>query len=203
MAIWGDGQKLCRLLIEVFATPATICDKTLTRQQNHVAKHPRLQHPGLKPKHVERLYAIAGFNAEELTPKYPDFIKDLVLALYDAVFPAEEAVAQYRGLWVVERAFRVGKGTLEMRPMFHFTERRIEAHVCICFLAYKVYKELERIITCLDIKLSVDKVLDIAKTITTLRVHMPNNRSFYTKTMFLTDDHKAIRPLFEVELGKI
>jgi hypothetical protein len=25
----------------------------------------------------------------------------------------------------------------------------------------------------------------------------------YTKTMFLTDDHKAIRPLFEVELGKI
>ena len=36
-----------------------------------------------------------------------------------------------------------------------------------------------------------------------LRVNMPNNRSFYTKTMFLTDDHKAIRPLFEVELGKI
>jgi hypothetical protein len=32
---------------------------------------------------------------------------------------------------------------------------------------------------------------------------MPNNRSFYTKTMFLTDDHKAIRPLFEVELGKL
>ena len=36
-----------------------------------------------------------------------------------------------------------------------------------------------------------------------LRVNMPNNRSFYTKTMFLTDDHKAIRSLFEVELGKI
>ena len=29
--------------------------------------------------------------------------------------------------------------------MFHFTERRIEAHVCICFIAYKVYKELERL----------------------------------------------------------
>ena len=45
-----------------------------------------------------------------------------------------------------ERAFRISKGTLEMRPMFHFTERRIEAHVCICFIAYKVYKELERLI---------------------------------------------------------
>ena len=41
---------------------------------------------------------------------------------------------------VTERAFRVSKGTLEMRPMFHFTERRIEAHVCICFIAYKYIK---------------------------------------------------------------
>ena len=59
---------------------------------------------------------------------------------------AEHVIAEYQGLWVVERAFRVSKGTLEMRPMFHFTERRIEAHVCICFIAYKVYKELERLI---------------------------------------------------------
>jgi hypothetical protein len=38
------------------------------------------------------------------------------------------------------------KGTLELRPMFHFTPKRIEVHVCICFIAYKVYKELERIL---------------------------------------------------------
>ena len=112
-----------------------------------------------------------------------------------------EAVDEYKGLWVVERAFRVGKGTLDMRPMFHFTERRIEAHVCICFVAYKVYKELERIIAAMGIKLSVDKVLDIAKTIATLRVHMPNSRSFYTRTMFLTDSHRAIQPLFEEDLS--
>ena len=42
--------------------------------------------------------------------------------------------------------FRISKGNLEMRPMFHFTERRIEAHVCICFIAYKVYKELQRLL---------------------------------------------------------
>ena len=34
----------------------------------------------------------------------------------------ERVIAEYHGLWVVERAFRVSKGTLEMRPMFHFTE---------------------------------------------------------------------------------
>ena len=48
-----------------------------------------------------------------------------------------------------------------MRPMFHFTERRIEAHVCISFVAYKVYKELERII-----KLTEQEVLKFQKTIT-------------------------------------
>ena len=111
---------------------------------------------------------------------------------------ARDAVAEYKGLWVVERAFRVGKGTLEMRPMFHFTERRIEAHVCICFVAYKVYKELERIIALANIKLSVDKVLDIARTITTIRVNMPQNHDFYTKTLFLSDEQNTIKPLFNL-----
>ena len=110
---------------------------------------------------------------------------------------AERVIAEYHGLWVVERAFRISKGTLDMRPMFHFTERRIEAHVCICFVAYKVYKELERIIKLKGIDMSVDHVLDIAKTITTLRVRLPENGGCLTKTMFLTDKHHAIEPLFD------
>lgn len=106
-------------------------------------------------------------------------------------------IDQYHGLWVVERAFRISKGTLEMRPMFHFTERRIEAHVCICFVAYKVYKELERIVRIEKIGLSVDKVLSIAKTITTISIKMPNSHKSFTKTLFLTDDQRKIQPLLE------
>ena len=47
------------------------------------------------------------------------------------------------------------------------------------------------------IPLSVDKVIDIAKTIITMRIRMPENGGFFTKTMFLTDRHRAIMPLFE------
>jgi transposase len=111
---------------------------------------------------------------------------------------ADRVIAQYHGLWVVERAFRVSKTSLEMRPMFHFTERRIEAHVCICFVAYKLYKELERIINEKKIGLSVGKVLDAAKTITTIRVKLPENGGFYSKTLFLTDKHRAIQTLFDL-----
>ena len=108
----------------------------------------------------------------------------------------ENVIRQYHGLWVVERAFRIGKGQLEMRPMFHFTERRIEAHICICFVAYKMYKELERKIRQLEIPMSVDKVLNIAKTITTIRLKLPNGE-LYTETLYTTPQQETIRPLIE------
>ena len=45
---------------------------------------PRMQHRGLQFRHVEREDYRAGFNAEELTPKYPDFISERVYALHDS-----------------------------------------------------------------------------------------------------------------------
>lgn len=96
-----------------------------------------------------------------------------------------------------ERAFRISKGTIETRPIFHFTERRIEAHVCLCFVAYKVYKELERIVTELKLEMSVDSVLKIAKTITTIRLRLPLNDKVMVKTMMLTPEQRALKPLFD------
>jgi transposase len=115
---------------------------------------------------------------------------------------ARDVYEQYSGLWSVERAFRITKGTLEMRPMFHFTPKRIEAHVCICFVAYKVYKELERILKISHINMSVDKVLDIAKTITTIKIKLPKSGNTMTKTMLLTQRHRSIAHLFDDNFWK-
>ena len=116
--------------------------------------------------------------------------------------PAKSVYEEYSGLWQVESAFRITKGTLELRPMFHFTKKRIEAHVCICFVAYKVYKELERILKIAKLNLSVDKVLDIAKTITTIKVRLPKARQTISRTMLLTDRHKSISCLFDESFWK-
>jgi transposase len=116
--------------------------------------------------------------------------------------PESEVCAQYNGLWIIEKAYRVTKGTLEMRPMFHFTPKRIEAHVCICFVAYKVYKELERILKLSNFTLSVDKVLNIAKTITTLKIKLPASGETITKTMLITAKHKSISQLFDQNFWK-
>ena len=115
---------------------------------------------------------------------------------------AEDVCQQYNELWIIERAYRITKGTIEMRPIFHFTPKRIEAHVCICFAAYKVYKELERILKLSNIELSVDKVLSIAKTITTLKVKLPLSNETLTRTMILTEKHKEISALFEENFWK-
>jgi len=110
---------------------------------------------------------------------------------------AEIVYQQYKNLWQIERAFRVTKGKLELRPMFHFTEKRIKAHVCICFVAYKVYKELERILKTEKIDISVDKVLEIAKTITTVRVRLPHSNTIMERTMLTTEAHNSIACLFD------
>ena len=98
----------------------------------------------------------------------------------------------------VERAFRIAKSKIEIRPMFYFTRKRIEAHICICFVALKVYKELERMLKVSDIKMSVDKVLALAKTITTIQIKLPLNKEVYTQTMLMAR-HQKIAKLFDEE----
>ena len=109
--------------------------------------------------------------------------------------PVSEVYAAYHNLGHVERAFRISKSKIEIRPMFHFTRRRIEAHVCICFVALKVYKELERLLKLSNINMSVDKVLALAQTIVTIQVTLPQSKQTITRTM-LMKRHQRIAPLF-------
>ena len=52
---------------------------------------------------------------------------------------AEEAVAGYKSLQQVEKAFRNMKTVvLELRPVYHKTDARIRAHIFLCMLAYYI-----------------------------------------------------------------
>ena len=57
----------------------------------------------------------------------------------------QEVYAQYGGLWQIEEGFRVLKHTLAIRPVFHWTERRVRAHIAICFAAFAMLRILRRI----------------------------------------------------------
>lgn len=109
--------------------------------------------------------------------------------------PASQVYAAYHNLWHVERAFRISKSKIEIRPMSHFTRKRIEAHVCICFVALKVYKELERLLKLSNINMSVDKVLALAQSIVTIQLTLPQNKQTISRTM-LMKRHQRIATLF-------
>ena len=84
--------------------------------------------------------------------------------------------------------------------MFHFTPRRIEAHVCICFVALKVYKELERLLKLSGCPYSVDEVLRIAETIVTIEIARPENNDMGTKTLCLTKEERIVMLYLSVGL---
>lgn len=84
--------------------------------------------------------------------------------------------------------------------MFHFTQRRIEAHVCICFVALKVYKELGRLLKASRCPYSIDSVLKIAETIVTLEIARPDNGDIVTRTLYITPEEKAIAYLIETDV---
>jgi transposase len=45
---------------------------------------------------------------------------------------------QYKQLYKIEHSFRTFKSHLETRPMFHWTDKRIEGHICLCYLAFAI-----------------------------------------------------------------
>ncbi len=54
-----------------------------------------------------------------------------------------EVIAQYKGLWQVEQSFRITKSNLQIRPVYHFVDRRIKAHFIICYLGLTLLRLLE------------------------------------------------------------
>lgn len=52
-------------------------------------------------------------------------------------------IDHYHNLWHVEQAFRIAKSDLRMRPIYHFKQTTIKAHILICFMALAVCKYME------------------------------------------------------------
>jgi transposase len=50
----------------------------------------------------------------------------------------------YIQLTEAEAAFRIHKSELSIRPVWHHKEKRVQAHIFVCFLAYAMWKTLEQ-----------------------------------------------------------
>jgi len=65
-------------------------------------------------------------------------------ATNDFTLKADDVIAHYQNQYDVEKAFRISKTDLQIRPIYHRVETRIKAHILISFVSYAIYKEFER-----------------------------------------------------------
>jgi transposase len=63
-----------------------------------------------------------------------------------------QVVAAYRQLQAVERRFRVLKDFLHLRPVRHWTERRVRGHIAVCVYAAVIEALIERALATADVR---------------------------------------------------
>jgi hypothetical protein len=99
----------------------------------------------------------AGINAEAAL----DGLYVIRTSLDKKQLDANAAVAAYKSLSQVERAFRSIKTVdLQVRPVFHYSASRVRAHVFLCMLAYYVEWHMRR---CLKPMLFDDEFINDAQ----------------------------------------
>lgn len=108
-----------------------------------------------------------------------------------------EAIENYKHLWQIEKAFRITKTDLKVRPVYHRLPRRIEAHICISFAAYKVYKELERQLQEKESTLSCTQAIEIAENIFEIQLESPFTKKRIKKILLLTEEQRLLAKTFD------
>ena len=137
-----------KTIIATYSSKRAAKDKTDREQKIHTAGT-LLQHPGLLKKKASRFYLSAKGNQQyELnTAKIKaDEVYDGILAIAtnNTTLAHTLILEQYKQLYKIEHTFRTFKSHLKMRPMFHWTDKRIEGHICLCYIAYTLQHYIQQ-----------------------------------------------------------
>ena len=106
--------------------------------------------------------------------------------------PPKTIVANYHNLWFIERAFRMNKTDLRIRPIYHRLRNRIEGHICICFTAYTIMLELERRIKKANAPFSLSKARELTRNIYSITYILPETKEERTTVLQMSNEQKLL-----------
>lgn len=89
--------------------------------------------------------------------------------------PDKEVLANYHNLWFIERAFRMNKTDLQIRPIYHRLRNRIEGHICICFCAYVLQLEMENMLKTMGSTITLEQARELVKTMYAMTYTKPGH----------------------------
>lgn len=104
----------------------------------------------------------------------------------------KQVIENYKNLWFIEKAFRMSKTDLRIRPIYHRLKNRIEAHICISFTAYSVYKELERVLSLEKSTLSLKKASELTHNMYEITYTLPESKHTKSKLLKMDDEQAEL-----------
>jgi transposase len=113
---------------------------------------------------------------------------------------ALEAVEVYKELSEVERAFRQLKDVIEMRPIYHQTDRRVEAHLFVAALAFLLDRALEKKLKAAGMDLSSREAWQVLRTVRVVEIDVGQPKPQRSVTR---GSGRAARILKALEIGNL
>lgn len=110
----------------------------------------------------------------------------------NTLLPPSNVIEQYGHLWQIEKAFRISKTDLRVRPIFHRLRRRIEAHLCIAFVAYAIWKELERLLKKHGAQMSSTRAAELTHTMYEIEYTLPQSKKIQYKTLAMDGEQQIL-----------
>ena len=104
---------------------------------------------------------------------------------------AEDLWRAYIQLTEAEAAFRIQKGDLRIRPIWHQKEERVQTHILVCFLAYVLWKMLGQMCKRAGLGNEPRKVLDEIAQIKAVDVVMPTKQGAVIRNRCVAQPTKA------------
>jgi transposase len=104
----------------------------------------------------------------------------------------QDILVAYHNLWKIEESFRIMKTTLEVRPVFHWTEPRIKGHFVICFLAFLLERTLEFKLKKAHLSVSPQQIREALNSMNFAKVKI-KQKKFFIKTKFNSLGNKILR----------
>lgn len=105
---------------------------------------------------------------------------------------ALDLLHRYRHLWVIEESFRINKHTLAMRPIFHFSPKRVQAHILICYLAFAVTRYVHEDINIFEEPISIENMRETLSNVEESVLKDVENGNLFALPAPLTKDADKI-----------
>jgi len=101
-------------------------------------------------------------------------------------------IKNYNHLWQIEKAFRISKTDLRIRPIYHHLKKRIEAHICIAFVCYNIYMDLERVLKIEKANFSINKASEMTRNIYQIKYILPKSHKAVTKILKMDENQTKL-----------